>query len=206
MSTVADPSSGFSQRAAFPPLPVCRFTVNQYEAMIRAGIITEDDPIELLDGWMVPQMTQHSPHILASELVERAISRVLPVGWCYHSQRPLRLAASMPEPNLMVIRGDLRSYGDRLARAEDVGASHRSIRHEPLLRSGRQEVHLRPSGHPCYWLVNLIDGRIEEYTDPAASGETSDYRQRRDYSIGGEIALSLDGRHIADVAVRDLLP
>jgi hypothetical protein len=50
MSTGADLSRGFSLGAAFPPLPVCRFTVEQYEAMIRAGITTEDDTIELLDG------------------------------------------------------------------------------------------------------------------------------------------------------------
>ena len=55
MSTVDDLSSGFSLGAAFPPLPVCRFTVDQYEEMIRAGIITEDDPIELLDGWIIPK-------------------------------------------------------------------------------------------------------------------------------------------------------
>ena len=28
--------------------------------------------------------------------------------------------------------------------------------------------------------MNLIDGRIEEYTDPDVSGENADYRQRRD--------------------------
>ena len=58
MSTVTDLSSGFSLGAAFPPLPVCRFTVEKYEEMIRAGIINEDDPIELLDGWITPKMTK----------------------------------------------------------------------------------------------------------------------------------------------------
>ena len=39
---------------------VCRFTADQYEAMIRAEIITEDDPIELLDGWITHKMTRSS--------------------------------------------------------------------------------------------------------------------------------------------------
>ena len=54
--------------------------------------------------------------------------------------------------------------------------------------------------------MNLIDGRVEEYAEPTASGENADYRQRRDYPADGEIALVLDGRHIASVPVRDLLP
>ena len=206
MSTVADLSTGFSLGAAFPPLPVCRFTVEQYEEMIRAGIFTEDDPIELLDGWLVPQMTQHPPHVLASELVERAISRILPDGWCFHSQRLLRLATSMPEPDLMVIRGDLRSYGNRLPRGEDVvlvvEVADASLSRDQVVK---KSIYAQ-AGIPCYWLVNLIDGRVEEYAEPTASGENADYRQRRDYSADGEIALVLDGRHIASVPVRDLLP
>ena len=62
------------------------------------------------------------------------------------------------------------------------------------------------AGIPCYWLVNLIDRRIEEYTKPVVSGENADYRQRRDYSADAEIALLLDGHHVANIPVRDLLP
>jgi Uma2 family endonuclease len=206
MSTVADHSSGFSLGAAYPPLPVCRFTVGQYEEMIRAGIITEDDPIELLDGWMASQMTQNPPHVLASELVERAIARILPEGWCYHSQRPLRLKVSMPEPDLMVLRGDLRSYGERLPRGEDVGlvveVADASLSCDQVVK---KSIYAQ-AGIPCYWLVNLVDRRIEEYTAPVVSGENGEYGQRRDYAADGEIGLVLDGRCIANVAVRDLLP
>ena len=96
----------------------------------------------------------------------------------------------------------MRSYVERLPRAEDV-ALVVEISDASLSRDqGLKKSIYAQAGIPCYWLVNLIDGRIEEYTDPIASGETSDYRQRRDYSVDGEIALSLDGRHIADVAVR----
>jgi Uma2 family endonuclease len=206
MSTVADLSTGFSLGAAYPPLPVCRFTVNQYEEMIQKGIIMEDDPIELLDGWIIPKMTKHPPHVLASELVRDALSRILPEGWCVHSQEPLRLATSMPEPDVTVIRGDLRLYCDRLPQAGDVGlvveVSDASLSRDQVVK---KSIYAK-AGIPCYWLVNLIDRRIEEYTDPDASAETSDYRQRRDYSVDGEIALVLDGRSIASVCVRDLLP
>ena len=119
--------------------------------MIRAGIFTEDDPIELLDGWLVPQMTQHPPHVLASELVERAISRILPDGWCFHSQRLLRLATSMPEPDLMVIRGDLRSYGNRLPRGEDVVLVVEVADASLAIRSSRSRSTPKPASLATGW-------------------------------------------------------
>ena len=88
MSTVTGLSTGFSLGAAYPPLPVCRFTVEMYEEMIRAGIITEDDPIELLDGWITDKMTKNPPHFVASELARDVLSRILPEGWCVASSNP----------------------------------------------------------------------------------------------------------------------
>jgi Uma2 family endonuclease len=206
MSTGADLSSGFSLGAAYPPLPVCRFTVEQYEAMIRAGIITEDDPIELLDGWITHKMTKNPPHVLASELVRNAIARILPAGWCVHSQEPVRLATSMPEPDVTVVRGELRSYRDHLPQAQDVAlvveVADASLSRDQILK---KSIYAQ-AGIPCYWLVNLVDARIEEYTEPVATGESSDYGQRRDYAADGEIALLLDGRRISSFPVRDLLP
>ncbi len=206
MSTVADLSTGFSLGAAFPPLPVCRFTVETYEEMIRAGIITEDDPIELLDGWITPKMTKNAPHVLSLESVRDELSRILPDGWCIQSQQPMRLAASMPEPDVMVIRGNRQSYRDHLPGAEDVGlvveVSDASLTRDQVIK----KLIYAQAGIPCYWLVNLIDRRIEEYTEPAASGESADYRQRRDYSADGEIVLVLDGGRVAGIRVCDLLP
>ena len=37
-----------------PPEPVRRFTVPEYHQLIKAGILDEDDNIELLEGWLVP--------------------------------------------------------------------------------------------------------------------------------------------------------
>jgi Uma2 family endonuclease len=205
MSTAADLSTGFSLGAAYPPLPVCRFTVDKYEEMIRAGIITEDDRIELLDGWMTEKMTKNPPHFAAMIAANRVLTRIVPQGWCVAPEHPIRLATSMPEPDVMVVRGDEHSYRERLPRADDVclvvEISDTSLSCDQVVKKS-----IYPQAAiPCYWLVNLIDRRIEEYTDPFTSAENADYRQRRDYSPNDEIALSLDGRNIASVPVRDLL-
>ena len=66
-------------------------------------------------------MTKNPPHILATGLVRDALYHIVPQGWCVYSQDPVRVQRSMPEPDVMVVRGDLRQYGDRRIRAEDVG-------------------------------------------------------------------------------------
>ena len=86
MASVGNAPETTFQPAAFPPLPVCRLGVDQYEEMIRAGIVTKDSRIELLDGWLVPKMTKNPPHVLACELARNAHSR----------KCPLRAGASIP--------------------------------------------------------------------------------------------------------------
>jgi hypothetical protein len=41
-----------------PPFPIARFSVDQYHRMIRAGAFTEDDQLELIDGWVVKEMAK----------------------------------------------------------------------------------------------------------------------------------------------------
>ena len=187
-------------------MPVCRLSVEQYEEMIRTGIIMEDDPVELLDGWLVPKMTKNPPHILASELVREALSQMLPTGWCVFSQQPVRLATSMPEPDVMVGRGELRQYRDRLPRADDAGlvveVSDASVYRDQVFKKGIYAE----AGIPVYWLVNLLDGRIEVYESPVGAGDKADYARRRDFSPTDEIPVVLDGRQQATILVRDLLP
>lgn len=39
-----------------PTEPIWRFSVAQYHQMIHLGILTADDPVELLEGWIIPKM------------------------------------------------------------------------------------------------------------------------------------------------------
>jgi Uma2 family endonuclease len=62
------------------------------------------------------------------------------------------------------------------------------------------------AGIPVYWIVNLIDGRVEVYTDPTGPTPQPDYLQRQDYGPNDAVPVTLDGKPIGQVAVRDLLP
>ena len=43
-------SPAFDRSAAVPTEIIWRLSVDQYHAMIHAGILTKDDPVELLDA------------------------------------------------------------------------------------------------------------------------------------------------------------
>ena len=46
--------------AIAPPWPLRRFTVAQYEQLGQLGILTPEDHVELLEGWIV-EKTNHGP-------------------------------------------------------------------------------------------------------------------------------------------------
>lgn len=88
-----------------PTLPIWQLSVEQYHQMIQTGILTEDDPIELLEGWLVPKMPKNPPHRISTALVREALTRLLPVGFFVDSQEPLTTDDSEPEPDAMVVQG-----------------------------------------------------------------------------------------------------
>ncbi len=58
---------------------------------------------------------------------------------------------------------------------------------------------------PVYWIVNLVNRRVEVYTEPKA-GRSPSYQARRDFGVDESVPLVLDGREIALIPVRELMP
>ena len=67
--------------AEIPPFPVRRWTVDAYHDMTRLGVLTSEDRVELLDGWIVEKMPHIPRHCVAIELVNQAVRELLPKGW-----------------------------------------------------------------------------------------------------------------------------
>lgn len=84
-----------------------RLRVDQYHAMIQSGILSGDDPVELLEGWLIVKMPKNPAHRISTHLVRTAIESILPSGWYVDSQEPITLSDSEPEPDVMIVRGIL---------------------------------------------------------------------------------------------------
>src|SRR4051794_9689051 len=108
MSLLAPPMQVFQLAQ---PLPVYRLSVEQYHAMIRHGILTDDDPVELLEGILVQQMGKNPPHTFATQFIRDELPPMMPAGlWFVSDQEPITTTDSEPEPDVFIVRGRRRDY------------------------------------------------------------------------------------------------
>lgn len=189
------------------PPPPFRLTVEQYHAMARQGILGEDDAVELLEGVLVQKMVKHPPHRFATQMLRDLLTSMVPADrWFIDDQEPLTTADSEPEPDLTVIRGTRRQYleADRHPGPADVclviEVADSTL---PTDRGIKQRIYAHGK-ITDYWIVNIVDSRVEAYTDPTGPDPAPTYRQRRDHPLGDEVPLVLDGVEVGRVRVADL--
>jgi Uma2 family endonuclease len=183
-----------------------RFTVPEYHRLIESGVLTKDDRLELLEGWLVRKSAENPPHDSAIQLAQEAIGPLLPPDWRIRVQSAITLSDSEPEPDLAVVRGNARSYAVVHPRAADIGLLIESS--DTTLAGDRFDkgrIYAR-AGIVLYWIINLCDRQVETYAQPSGPGAAPAYADRAIYQIGASVPLILDGVTVAMVPVRDLLP
>ena len=148
-----------------------RFSVKEYHQMGLAGILKEDDRVELIEGAII-EMTPIGPRhalcvdrlndLLGASLRGRAIIRVQgPISVGPHSE---------PQPDLALFRPPMARYAESHPGPDDLflvievaetTADDDRTRKIPLYaRAGIREV----------WLVNLTAQTIEVYRAPTLTG------------------------------------
>jgi Uma2 family endonuclease len=183
-----------------------RWTRAEYEQMGEAGILDENDRVELVAGEIVTKMTQKSPHATAVSLGLAALQPVAGARFHVRVQLPLALDPdSEPEPDLAIVAGQPRDYRDAhpTSAVLVVEVSDTSLAFD---RTWKMSIYAR-AGIPDYWIINLQDRLLEVYREPAPDAAAVvgyAYRQRLSFGLGdGVTLLAIPG---ATVAVRDLLP
>jgi Uma2 family endonuclease len=86
-------------------LPQRRWTVAEYHRMIAAGILTANDRVELLDGYIIEMVPQEPPHASTTSSFGNDFV-VLFVGKAWVRQKlPITIAPdSEPEPDIAVVK------------------------------------------------------------------------------------------------------
>ncbi|WP_445246424.1 Uma2 family endonuclease [Microcoleus sp. OTE_8_concoct_300] len=192
--------------AAIPNDLIWRLSIEQYHAIIQAGILTDDDSVELLEGWLVFKMPKNPPHRATTRLVRTALENILPAGWYVDSQEPITLSNSEPEPDIVVVRGDTRQYLDRHPGAGDIAliieVSDTTLQRD---RTVKKRIYAG-AGISIYWIVNLVEEQVEVYSQPLVEVEQPDYSQRLDFGRSAVIPIIIEGIEIGAIAVDALLP
>ncbi|MCI0683126.1 MAG: Uma2 family endonuclease [Gemmataceae bacterium] len=183
-----------------------RFSVAEYHKLIEIGVLTEDDNLELLEGYLVHKMARNPPHDAALQKVNRRLFQALPPGWDVRIQSAITLPESEPEPDAAVVRGDENTYVQRHPGPADVGllveVSDSTLAAD---RIDKGRIYAR-AAIACYWIVNLVDRQIEVYTQASGPAVAPAFAQQTTYRAGDAAPLVLDGVPVATIAVTDVLP
>jgi Uma2 family endonuclease len=191
----------------FPLAALYRLSVEQYHTMSRVGILLDGDPVELLEGLLVQKAAKTPAHRFATQTLSELLAGLLPSGWFVSAHSPVTTADSEPEPDVSVTRGVRRQF---LEQDRHPGPLETILVIEVADSSldTDQTVKLRTyarAGVPVYWIVNLVDRRVQVYTDPSGPVDEPAYGARRDYAETDEVPVVLDGNEVGRIAVRDLL-
>jgi Uma2 family endonuclease len=185
---------------------LAKFSVARYQKMIETGILTADDKVELLENYVVLKMPRNPPHDGTIDLLKAALPAAVPAGWLLRIQQTVVLSDSQPEPDFAIVRGTPRSYLSRHPVAADVGIII-EVADSSLLRDQRDKTRIYARGAiPCYWIVNLVDRRIEVYSQPSGPVAVPAYGLTQIYQPGDAVPLVLDGNTVGTVPAADLLP
>ena len=193
-----------TQPASSPILPtgpvLYRMTVDEYE---RIGEMLDDPRVELIDGHLVKKMRKNPEHSWSTKQISKAMERLLPPGWTWRTEQPVRIPAyDEPEPDVSIVRGSDVDYMHRKPGPADVGllveVSESSL---SIDRSEKLRAYAR-AAIPVYWIVNLVDRQVEVYTTPGGD----EYTTRQDFLPGQQVPLVIDGQPLGHIAVDEVLP
>ena len=202
MSVITPPTWSAAQ---VPPFPVRRFTVDEYHRMVEAGVLTEDDPVELLEGWIVAKMPHHPNHDATIDQTHEVLRGQLPEGWRIRIQSAITTDDSEPEPDLAVVFGPASRYAVSHPGPQDMAlvieVADSSLGYD---RDVKTRLYAR-ARIATYWIINLVDMQVEVYSDPSGPTANPGYRQHQTHRAGEFVPLVIAGRTVGSIAVRDFL-
>ena len=166
-------------------LPLRAWTAAEYEQMVAAGVLGEDDRVELVEGEIVEMAPVGARHAASVNALARLLQRQVGDRALVSVQNPVRLSPrSEPQPDLAVLawrddgyRDELPGPADMLLVVEVAESSVATDRDVKLPLYGR-------AGIGEAWLVDLPAGTIEVHTGPSPAG----YRERSVHGIGALVS------------------
>src|SRR5437899_92095 len=99
---------------------IARFSVQRYQRMIEAGILTSEDKVELLEGYIVNRHSRTPLHDGSVHIMMQTLHEILPSSWLLRIKLTLELGDSQPEPDGTIVRDAGKAYFTRHPTPADV--------------------------------------------------------------------------------------
>jgi len=175
-----------SAHAATAPVPY-RFTREEYYRMGEAGLFL-GKRVELLDGEIITMPPQNPPHASGLTRVPSVLMRVLGTAVTLRVQLPIVLDDwSEPEPDIAICQPDPDDYMSAHPRADQVLLLIEVADSSLPYDRGRKIPAYARSGIPECWILNLVDRKIELFSDPDPVAQR--YRSERQAILGDTLML-----------------
>lgn len=173
-----------------------KFSLEQYHRLRDEGVLNPADRVELLSGYLVEKITKNPKHSRATQRLFRALLSRLQAGWYAACQEPITLAESEPEPDIWIARGSDSDYQDRHPGSKDLVLVVEVADSSLGLDRGLKRQIYAAAGIVQYWIVNLLDERIERYSDPQASAgkQLIDYKTVQHVNANESLVIVLNER------------
>ncbi len=144
------------------------FTVGEYNRMAEAGILTEDDCVELIEGEIVKMSPIGSRHAACVNRLNMLLSRQAGQSFIVSVQNPVIVSEySEPEPDLAVLQWREDYYAQELPQSADVLlVVEVADTSAEVDRSVKIPLYAQ-SGIPITVLVDLPKELIELHSQPA---------------------------------------
>ena len=164
--------------------------------MGEAGILRDDERVELIEGEIVEMNPIGSRHAACVKVLTRLLGRSLGDELLLDVQNPIRLNGGLePQPDLAVVRA--RDYRESLPGAEDVllviEVSDTTLGYD---RNVKQSLYAR-AGIREAWIVDLPNEAIERHNDPSDDGYRRMERAGRGRSLTSEALPNLTLQTVA---------
>ena len=163
-------------------LPRRRFTVAEVEAMVAAGVMEEDERVELIGGELVPMSPKGNQHeVVKSALLDRWY-RLRPQTVALTPETTFRLSEdTYLEPDVVIY---LRASGLKSLAGSNVllvvEIADSSLRYD----MGRKAALYASFGVRELWVIDAVKLTARIFWDPAPDG----YRETRDFGPSDRIA------------------
>lgn len=167
-----------------------RLTVDEYHRMGEAGILGEDNRVELIDGELVTMAPIGSGHAYIVDLMTDSLVRQVPRNCLVRIQNPIQLGDfGEPEPDMAIVKR--QNYRLQHPQASDVlvlvEVAETSLKYD---RTTKLRLYAR-FGIPEVWIIDVDGKRVEVYRTPQADAQT--YQDVRRYTKGFVVPEAIPG-------------
>lgn len=150
-----------------------KFTVDEFEMMGTAGIFGEDDRVELIEGEILQMSPIGTHHMSVVNRLNMIFAQAVGKSAIVSVQNPIVVNRyNEPEPDLVILKYRDDFYKDTRPRIDDIivliEVADTTAHYD---RTRKKSIYAK-NGVREFWLVDVRQGQVEQYTNPG----TDDYR------------------------------